>query len=197
MRLVVLPLLSLACAACTREPEEAVCPTIGPGALVITEIRGPQTADGDVLGSWVELYNDTPNAIDLEGVALRFRRLDGSSEIVTIVRRSVSIAGGDYAVLGLFDDATKPLHVDYGIAGDFHESWYTSAALEVLACGERIDLVKYDALPRAGTYSLGGEPTADRNDLPAMWCFDDTMNGTAYPGTPQGPNIACTGMVTP
>jgi hypothetical protein len=183
--------MALPLAACVRDPAEAVCPTINPGALVITEIRGPQTADDDVLGSWVEVYNASSSPIDLEGITLRFRRLDGSSEINTIVRRSLTLAPSDYATLGLFDDAVKPAHVDYGIAVDFHESFYTSAALEVVTCGERVDLVKYDSLPRSGTYSLGGAPTAENNDLPAMWCFDETMVASTYPGTPQAANIAC------
>lgn len=176
--------------ACTREPVDAECPDLPPGALVITEIRGPQTGD-DTLGSWIELYNDTSSPIDLQGITIRFRRQDGSSEINTIVRRSQTVAAGAYVVLGNFIDTMKPSHVDYGFAGDFHESFYTSAALEVIACDERIDLARYDSLPRMGTYSLGGAPTAENNDLPASWCYDGTMIASTYPGTPKEPNIAC------
>lgn len=189
MRLVAVSLLWLL--ACARDELDASCPAVNPGAIVITEIRGPQTDDADTLGSWIELYNDSSAAIDLKGITLRFRRLDGSSEIQTLVRRSVPMAAGTYVVLGLFDDAAKPGYVDYGFAQDFHESFYTSAALEVMSCDERIDLVKYDSLPLAGSYSLGGAPTAERNDLPAMWCFDGTMVGSTFPGTPQTPNIGC------
>lgn len=190
MRLVALSFL-VWLVACARDPLDASCPPVNPGAIVITEIRGPQTDDADTLGSWVELYNDSSAPIDLKGITLRFRRLDGSSEIETLVRRSVPMPPGEYVVLGLFDDATKPAHVDYGFAQDFHESFYTSAALEVMACDDRIDLVKYDSLPRAGSYSLGGTPTAERNDLPASWCYDETMVASTFPGTPQNPNIGC------
>ena len=169
---------------CARDPAPAECPDVAVGDLVVTEIRGPQSA-GDTLGVWIELYSG--KAIDLEGIKVRFRKKDGSSETDVIVRRSVPVAAGQYATLGLFpDDSTRPSYIDYGMAGDYHDSFLASAAVDVEACGVRIDRATYDSLPKVGTYSLGGAPSADTNDLPASWCTSATAEGT-----PQQANPAC------
>ena len=173
---------------CVRDPVATVCPDLAVGALAVTEIRKAGTAD--TLGSWVELYNATGASIDLQGVELRFRSPDGASETDVIVRRVLPVGAGGYVVLGLFaDDATRPAYVDYGFLGDFHVTWPSAAALEVDACGVKIDTVQYAALPSAGTYSLGTmPPTADANDFTSSWCTDITAAGA---GTPQHANTAC------
>lgn len=179
----------LALAACARDPAPAECPDVAPGDLVVTEIRGPQAA-GDTLGVWVELYS--ARQVDLLGTKIRFRKKDGSTETDVIVRRSLPVAAGQYVTLGLYpDDDTRPAYIDYGMAGDYHESFLPAAAVDVEACGTLIDRAVYDVLPKMGTFSLGGPPSADTNDLPASWCTDATMDGTTYPGTPREPNIAC------
>jgi hypothetical protein len=174
---------------CARDPVAAECPDVAVGDLVVTEIRGPQTG-ADTLGVWIELYS--VNAVDLKGVKIRFRKKDGSSETDVIVRRSVPVGAGQYATLGIFaDDDTRPSYVDYGMAADYHDSFLPAAAVDVEACGVRIDRAVYDSLPKMGTYSLGGAPSADNNDLPASWCTNAAMTGTDYPGTPQQANPAC------
>lgn len=175
---------------CARDPAEAVCPSIDEGDLVVTEIRGPQTSD-DSLGPWIELYNASGTTVDLLGTKVRFRRLDGSSEASLLVRRDLPVAAATYTVLGVFDDAVLPEHIDYGFAGDFRDqTWLSSAAVVVEACGAAIDRADYGSLPRMGTYSLGGTPSASANDLPAMWCTDASA-GPTFPGTPQAPNLVC------
>jgi hypothetical protein len=73
-----------------------------------------------------------------------------------------------------------------------HTSFLAAAAVDVEACGTLIDRVTYDVLPDMGTYSLGAQPpSADNNDLPAMWCTDATNLAGTYPGTPQHANLAC------
>jgi hypothetical protein len=183
-------LAMLAPAACAREPAEAVCPDLGEADLVITEVRGPQSPE-DASGSWIELYNASRFAVDLAGIKVRFRRKDGSSEVAILVRRSVIFPVAGYAVLGLFDDADPPSHVDYGFLGDFDGGWLGAAAVDVEACGTRIDRVVYDALPAMGTFSLGGAPDANRNDLAMSWCIDATQVGATFPGTPRSRNITC------
>jgi len=192
VRVTGLTVTALALAVgCTRDPLPAECPDVGVGDLVVTEIRGPQPS-GDTLGVWLELYNASGGTVDLKGTKIRFRKKDGSSEVDVLVRRSVPAAAGAYTVLGLFpDDDTRPSYVDYGFAGDFHVSFLPAAAVDVEACGTRIDRAVYDQLPAMGTYSLGVAPDADANDLPTNWCTDGTMAGTTYPGTPQQANIAC------
>lgn len=176
--------------ACTRDETEELCPPISEGELVVTEVRGNQ--DDDTLPQWVELYNAAPTTVDLLGTRLRFRSLDGSSEIAVLVRRSVMVAAGAYTVLGLVADLDRPAFVDYGFASDYRMAWQSSRALDVESCGVRIDRAQYSSLPGKGTFSLGATPpSADANDLPANWCTNAAATGTAMPGTPGEANPAC------
>jgi hypothetical protein len=183
----VIGLTVIVAVGCTRDPAPAECPAIAPGDLVLTEFRGEQTPIDLVGGIWIELYNASGAGIDLEGAKIRFRKKDGSSEVPVIVRRPLSIQAGAYIVLGLFnDDATRPPHVDYGFALDFHQGFLPAAAVDVEACGTLIDRAVYDVLPKTGTYSLGVAPDATQNEIPANWCVNATPAGT-----PQQANPAC------
>ena len=172
-------------AGCARETAPRLCPDLAPGELVVSEIHGtPSPADGNP--EWVELYAVT--ATDLEGIKIRFRRLDGSSEIDVLVRHSVPVAAGDYAVLGLVDDAALPPYMDYGFLADFQQGWLSAAAIDVETCTELVDRAQYSSLPGSGTFSLGtNPPDATANDDTGAWCDDtSTANGTA-----GQPNITC------
>src|ERR1041385_5345312 len=134
--------LSVAAAAlavgCARDPAPAKCPDVAEGDIVVSEIRGPQSPD-DGTPVWVELYNASTKSIDLEGTKIRFRKKDGSSEIDVLVRRSVTMAAGNYSVLGLVpdDDAERPAYIDYGFVDDFHMTFLPPAAVDVQAGGVR------------------------------------------------------------
>jgi len=171
---------------CVREPAPAECPPIDPGDLVLTEFRGKQSPE-DANGIWVELYNASGATVDLLGTKVRFRKKDGSSEVPIIVRRSLTVVGGGYVTLGLsYDDDTKPASIDYGFAMDFQQGFLPAAAVDVEACGTRIDLATYDSLPDIGTWSLGVTPDAAQNEDPANWCVNPTPEGT-----PKQANPAC------
>jgi hypothetical protein len=187
-----LAILTAALCACERDEEEALCPDVAVGGLIITEVRGPQTPADAVNGEWIEIYNASGKNLDMQGVRVRFRKKDGSSEIPIIVRASTPVAAGGYVVLGLFlNDETRPPHVDYGFAGDFTQSWLAAAAVDVETCGTRIDRAVYDVLPKMGTFSFGAAPNADMNDDLRLWCTNAAMMGTAYPGTPKQANPPC------
>jgi hypothetical protein len=182
----VIGLTVVLCVGCVRDPAAAECPTVSAGDLVVTELRGPQNPE-DLDGPWIELFNRSSASLDLEGTKIRFRRKDGSSEVPVIVRRSLPVPAGAYVVLGMVnDDGNRPAHIDYGFALDFHQTFLAAAAVDVEACGQRIDLAVYDALPRTGTYSLGIAPDANLNDDPAAWC-----ENTTSAGTPKQANPAC------
>jgi hypothetical protein len=183
----VLGLLVLSAVGCVREPLPAGCPDVDVGDLVLTEFRGPQSPEDPAGGIWVELYNASSATIDLHGIKIRFRTKTGSSEVPVLVRRSVTVNAGAYVVLGLFADALRPAHVDYGFADDFTRTFLPAAAVDVESCGRRIERATYDVLPRTGTHSLGTDPPdALNNDVPAMWCTNPTPEGT-----PRQPNPAC------
>ncbi|CAN5670075.1 hypothetical protein BH11MYX1_BH11MYX1_03270 [soil metagenome] len=175
---------------CARDPVAEKCPDLAAGDLAVTEIRGPQNQDA--LGTWIEVYNASSSSVELEGLKVRFRKKDGSSETDVLIRRSLVVASSGYATLGVFaDDSTRPTYIDYGMSGDYHTSFLAAAAVDLESCGTRIDRVTYDVLPAMGTYSLGGPPSADNNDLPVNWCADATNLAGTYPGTPQQANIVC------
>lgn len=170
---------------CARDPAMALCPELAAGELVVTEFRGPQSPDDTV---WVEIYNASGRSLDLEGLKIRFRKKDGSSEIDVLVRRPLQASAGAYVVLGLVqDDSSRPAYIDYGFAGDFMQGFLPAAAVDVVSCDHLIDRAVYDVLPKMGTHSLGTRPPdANANDIPASWC-----DNPAPAGTPQQPNPPC------
>lgn len=201
--------------ACARDPIPCLA-TVGPGGLVVTEIRGRQ-AGGDALGQWVEVCNPSAARLPLAGVVLSFTRLNGSGERQVLVRdRGVAVDPGGCAVLGLFSGAGEtttaegaadadaapdgtvaplPPYADY----DFSDQWdlasglYEAAVLEVRACGQMVDRAVYRDLPDRGTWSLDGRvaPDASANDDETRWCVDAGEPDLGYPGTPGGRNREC------
>jgi hypothetical protein len=187
VRVRPLVVLVVIAAGCVREPVEQVCPDIAGGDLVVTEVRGIQNPEDPVGSQWVEVYNASGKQLDLIGTKIRFRRKDGSSEVATLVRRSLPLAAGAYVVLGKGIDGEQASHIDYAFGFDFADTWLGAAAIDVETCGVLVDRAVYDTLPRTGTFSLGtNPPNADANDLPAEWCEDPTPAGT-----PKQANAVC------
>jgi hypothetical protein len=190
-------MMALVCAtpACVRDAEPAICPDVAKGDLVITELRGAQSG-ADTYGQWIELYNATGAELDLLGLQLEFKKLDGGATAHVIVRRSLSVAADGYVVLGRAADDDRPKGVDYGMGTDFATSWFNGAGITVTACGVKIDELLYTSLPTGGTYSLGAmPPTTAANDLATAWCTNATP-GTdttqlGLPGTPGAANPPC------
>lgn len=205
-------LVWLLVAGCERPLDPEICPQIGVGDLVISELRGKQPPPADVeppppednQGEWMELYNAGGGTLDLYGLAIVLRKLDGSSEGLVRVRRSLTVAAGDRVVLSFYTDDARAPHTDYGWFPDFPDSAgeaqsiFDSGVIDVESCGLRIDRVVVD-LPSSGTLALGVEPpSAAANDDAAMWCNDTTPESAptivGMPGTPGASNNPC---VTP
>lgn len=185
-------LIAALVSGCEREPLDATCPDVGPGELVISEVRGPQSTP-DALGQWIELYNASGRALDLTGLILRVQRIDGGAQAILVVRRpGVTLAAGDYVVLGQAEDGDEPAHIDYGYLVDYDGDLYDDGGLTAVSCGDVIDQVVYRDLPGAGSLSLDGaaDPDAQLNDEanaadPASaWCIDGA-------GTPGERNPTC------
>jgi hypothetical protein len=192
----MLGLVALA-GGCAHEPAEAICPAIGAGDLVITELRGVQADRGDTWGQWIEIHNATGAPVDLEGVVVDLRRIDGGSRQRMLVRRALAVAPGGYAVVGKWRDADRPDHADYGFGTDFAAAFPTAGGVTVSACGLLVDEVIFaDGVPAAGTWSLGLDPpNAAGNDDASAWCADrdpgDDPTMIGLPGTPGAPNRPC------
>jgi hypothetical protein len=201
---------ALVLAACVREPAEEICPTVGPGDLVVTEVRGPQSGP-DTRGQWIEIFNTTTSTFDLRGLHLRMYRLDGSGEVLAILRDyAVPIDPQQYFVVGHHDPARLPDFVDTTIFADHFSktsdgivqprNLYPDAVLELSACGEEIDRMFYRDLPSLGTLALDGaaKPTAATNADPENWCNDafapddeGPQTELGIPGTPGEANPPC------
>lgn len=179
--------------ACVRPPAERLCPPLQEGELVITELRGKGAAGADGL-PWLELRNASGRELDLQGLRLRFRRLDGGAELGALVRRAVALSPEGRAVLSLAEDEARPAFAAYGLGEEISEPWFAAAAVQVESCEVLVDRVLHPPLPETGTYALG-EPwpaaeLATRNDLPAAWCVDPAGTPSA-PGTPGQENPPC------
>jgi hypothetical protein len=182
---------------CTSDPLDIACPDVIEGDLVITEIHGPQSGE-DAYGEWIEIYNGTSNTIDLSGLSVSVTRLDGSSESKFFVRNATSIAPASYATFGKQIAGGEPAHVDYGYLSDIDGKLFDSAAVEVVSCGQRIDLLVYRNLPTKGSVILDGKidpPTAASNDDEVNLCLDQTEDAmteqSGIRGTPQEGNPVC------
>jgi hypothetical protein len=183
-----------AAAGCVREPAERSCPELEEGQLVVSELRAG--VRGGAEPSWLELWNGGAAEVDLLGAAVRMRRLDGGAEQRALVRRSVVVAGGAYAVLGLVADEQRPAWVDYGFGGDAGSPLYAAGAVEVESCELTVDRMTYARLPERASLALGEEArSAVGNDEAAAWCADARVAsagaGGATVGTPGEDNRAC------
>ncbi len=198
LALLAVPLLGGSLlSGCTTDPLDIDCPDVGEGELVITEIHGPQSGE-DGYGEWIEIYNATSRTIDLSGLSVSLTKLDGSTQTKFVVRNATTIAPAGYAVFGKQIAGDEPSHVDYGYISDLEGKLYDSAAVEVVSCGLRIDLLVYRNLPTKGSVILDGNvkpPTAEANDDEMYLCLDtaedDMSEQSGIRGTPQEGNPPC------
>jgi hypothetical protein len=175
--------------ACTRGELEEFCPTDLSGAIVLTEIRGPQSG-ADTRGQWFELHNAAGVELDLAGLAIELRELDGGRPARILVREDpLPLADGAYVVLGRSPNDDLLVDGDYGFAGDFESDLYDGGIIDVTGCGGAIlDRVIYRDLPSAGTWAFDGTstPDAEANDDEDRWCVDDEPAGTDEPASEAG-----------
>lgn len=183
-------------AGCEREALDAPC-AAGPGDLVISEIRGPQTGE-DGYGEWIELYNASGTALDLSGLTVSMTYLDGAPGPSFIVRDGAPTVDADgYVVLGRADSNDLPEHLDYGYREENDSKLPSTASLELHACSELVDRTIFRNLPDQGTYSLDGAsaPDIETNDDETAWCTDDIADENTpsfgIRGTPGEMNRPC------
>ena len=190
-------LATLSVAGCARDPLDAACDGMAPGDLVVSEVRGAQSGV-DGYGEWIELYNGSGGDLDLQGVTLTLTTLNGSSTSNIVVRTSIPVPSGGFAVLGRFAPGDEPDYVDLGYADQFDKDLYDAGAITVNACGTTLDQMIYRSLPDAGTHSFNGDifpPDATANDAESDWCADTAADQSSAQlgirGTPGERNRPC------
>lgn len=173
-------------AGCARAPTERLCPPLAAGELAITELAGARPDTSDL--PWLELVNTTDSELELFGLRVRARRLDGGGELAALVRREVSLAPGGYAVLSLAADGARPSFASYGVGPELGAAWYPAAALQLESCEVLVDRVSHGPLPGSGALALAPAALGDaatRNDRAAQWCV------AAERGSPGAENPPC------
>ena len=186
-------------AACERDPIDVPCPQLEVGDLVVTEIRGVQDPEPGY-GEWIELYNASPDTVDLLGLRIDLTKLvDGTAAASILLHDGpTQAAPGSYFVVGGFPAGEEPAHVAYGYGDDFTGLLPSGAAVDIHSCGVLVDRMIYRELPGEGTWSFTGaiDPPEDaENDVEGSWCVDltedDDTPAMGIRGTPGEANIPC------
>ncbi|MCP4204281.1 MAG: hypothetical protein GY769_20390 [bacterium] len=157
--------------------------------LVINEIIQNPNAVSDTNGEWLELFNPTADAIDINGFTLRD---DGSDSHVIVNGGPLVIAAGGYLVLGRDDT----IAANGGVTVDYEYSGITLANSDdevvlVDTLAREVDRVEYDGGPDfpdpTGASMALANPALD-NNVGANWCTASTPFGDGDLGTPGAAN---------
>jgi predicted extracellular nuclease len=162
----------------------------GPGDVVINEIMQNPSAVSDADGEWFELYNPTPDGININGWTIQD---NGSDSHVIDNGGPLVIPAGGYLVLGSNADTETNggVSVDYSYNGN----WFLANGDDEIVLRDEtqnvIDFVEYDGGPNFpdpnGASMALSDPTLDNNDG-ANWCTSSTPYGDGDLGTPGAEN---------
>ena len=157
--------------------------------IVINEIMQNPSAVGDSAGEWLEVYNPTGSAIDIDGWTLQDDDFD--SHVITSGGPLLVPAGG-FLVLGRNADSGSNggVSVDYQYSGFFLGNGGDEVVL-LDAFATEVDRVNYDggpAFPDPNGASMAlTSPLAD-NNVGGNWCTASTPYGAGDFGTPGAAN---------
>ena len=164
---------------------QIVCPNVGD--LVITEIMYNPSAGTESTAEYIEIYNNTANPIDLNGMVL----VEGGTN--RDINSSVIVPAGGYVVIGR-TGSCSPTTPDFGINLGLSNSGETLS----LNCNSTV----IDNVPvYVGTgwpastdgFSIQLNPNnlnATSNNTGSNWCLSTSSCGTDS-GTPKQPNTSC------
>jgi hypothetical protein len=186
--------LVLATACQNGTDGDGTCPAgLLPGDLVISEIMAnPPSADAQQ--EWFEIYNATSSEVNLEGLVLVSAQEDGASAKSHTVG-AVTLAAGEYLVVGNMIEEVRPDHVDYGYGNDLGDMRNTAGRLAI-GCGEtEIDKVVYLDPSDGASRGFDGTqaPDAVANDSFDAWCDATTEYEAGAAGSPGAANEPCGG----
>lgn len=187
------------CAADGRLCRAGAClldlPSPGAGEVVVTEIMyDPQGELSEERAEWVELYNNTQEALRLDGCLFRDNDPTHRAPLDGLV-----MAPQSYLVLG----RTLDMAMNGGIAAaaTFGFGLNNGGDSAVVACGEQIiDEVAYSAAGgfpgAAAATAINLDPQAYGldNAVGASWCLATTTyysGATPHLGTPGAANVSC------
>lgn len=172
------------------------CSGLIAGDLVISEIMAaPRTDEAE----WFEIYNASGTDLDLAGLTLLSRKVDGTAEKRHVVSE-LMVSANRYVVVGDAFSTTLPAYVNYGY-GKALGALVNSGGQLALKCGDVVvDEVTYAAQTTGESWSLSGGVAPDylRNDDQLQWCDATSEFISTEPtslGTPGDANDTCQGLV--
>src|SRR6266545_3790864 len=164
------------------------------GDLVITEVMA-NPAGEDRGNEYFEIYNASSAAADLAGLTLAYSLVDSPDEEETHEVGELSIAAGEYKVLGGADADALPGFVDYGFGNDLGTLRNAGAVL-ALRCGDvEVDRTEYPSAEGEDgvSWGLDGAATPDylANDTIANFCPATIEFAAGMFGSPGAANEPC------
>lgn len=183
--------------ACSGSGGGSACDFLLTGDLVITEVMA--NPEGEDKGfEWFEIFNATSGEIDLEGVQLSSSRADGTDRKFHTFSE-LTIAAGQYLVVGNATGADLPAHVDYGYGTSLGDLRNSGGRLAVECDLTPVDVAVYDQADSGTSIGFDGDraPDALANDDLNAWCAATVSFDTMTLGSPGTANEPCEGGVTP
>jgi hypothetical protein len=161
-----------------------------PGDVVVNEIMQNPNAVADGSGEWLELYNTTGSAIDINGWTIADAGID--SHVINNGGPLLIPAGG-FLVLG--NNTNSGTNGGVTVAYGYGSSWFLGNTDDevILSDGSltEIDRVEYDGGPNfpdpTGASMALSSPALD-NNVGANWCEASTPYGAGDLGTPGAVN---------
>ena len=170
---------------------------LGYGDLLITEIMYDPDSLNDSYGEWIELYNNSSNAINLKNLIIR----RDSAANVHQINSDVIITSGSYAVLAKTDSAADQVDYVYGGAinltntgADLSLSTYgTDGTDGMVICEVDYGADGFITTPHGKSLQLDPSVTdVDAAKLGTNWCVSTAVYSTGDNGTPGAANTNCT-----
>ena len=164
------------------------------GDLVITEIMVNPDAVGDGAGEWFEVYNNTSDLVDLDGLEIFDTSESSPGDEVTVSGR-VPVASGGYAVMGRHSSRNGGVTLDYAYGTD--HTFHAYDELFLANSGGTLDSVVWDnglTFPDPTGASISLDSTAlntTDNDDGSKWCAATSSFGDGDLGTPGADNDTC------
>ncbi|MEL6341840.1 MAG: MopE-related protein [Myxococcota bacterium] len=167
--------------------------SLNPGDLIISEMMTNPASSRAAAGEWLEIYNNTDGAVDLNGL-----QLTGSGTLT--INASVVVPAGGYAVLATSDkswlNGGLP-QVDFVYTQSSFPLGNRSGTVTLSHGDTTIDTVAYNLnrgfpAPWGTTMSLDRDfLNASDNDEGYRWCGATTAFGSGDQGTPGAANDLC------
>jgi hypothetical protein len=164
-----------------------------PGLVVVTEFMANPKAVSDTDGEWLELFNPSGQAVDINGWTLQDK--DSDKHVITAAT-PLRVPATGYLILGRNQDKAKNGGVTVGyVYKDFFLANSEDEVELIDTSGKVVDSFAYSkaagfTIPEAASLSVK-HPNADKNKA-GSWCVETKAwsGSTGDKGTPGG-NPGC------